>query len=39
MRKIVIGALVAALLAGVGMTSFTLYKNQIQKQERPERYL
>jgi uncharacterized protein YxeA len=33
MKKIVIGAL-AALLAGVGVASFTLYKNQSQKQEK-----
>lgn len=34
MKKVVISALVAALLAGVGVVSFTLYKNQTQKQER-----
>jgi hypothetical protein len=34
MKKIAIGALVAALLAGVGAASFALYKNQSQKQER-----
>lgn len=33
MKKIVIGALAAAMLAGVGVTSFTLYKNQSPKQE------
>lgn len=34
MKKVVISALVAVLLAGVGVASFTLYKNQTQKKER-----
>lgn len=33
MKKIVIGALITALMAGMSVASFTLYKNQSHKQE------
>lgn len=35
MNKIIISALVTALLAGVSVASFSLYKNQFQKLNVP----